>query len=231
MILAGQRTSAPSPSSTAPGCSTATVASGSCNDITADLAHLNRSSSQRYGPRERRISVAPGNRPTRVDGRLWTGGAADGRVGPSSRDGPPLGPERNHAVAVAGLAVMASAGVGWWLRCGLLGPAGSRWQAAGRQDPYLQVAADEGRWTIRRLDTPTHPDRPAVVPAEKVLAEQGRAHVGCWQGHRVRCLGQRNYLRDPRRAAVVHTSTSSPASPPTPPSPQISCLTGSQGGP
>src|SRR5512132_1904080 len=175
--------------------------------------------------------VAPVNRPTRVDGRLWTGGAADGRVGSSSRDGPPLGPERNHAVAVAGLAVMAGAGCG--IVAELWTPRACWHPVAGRrpgQDPYLHVAADEGRWTMRRLDTLTRTGKPLCRPRRSWLS-RAEPHVGCWQGHRARYLGQRNHLRDPRRAAVVHTSTSSPASPPTPPSPQLSCLTGSQGGP
>lgn len=197
----------------------------------ADLAHLNRSSSQRCGPLERHISVAPENRPTRVDGRLWTGGAADGRVGPSSRDGPPLGPERSHAVAVAGLAVMAGAGCG--MVAELWSPRACWHPVAGRrpgQDPYLQVAADEERWTMRRWDATTRTGKPLCRPRRSWLSRAepmsaaGRAIAPATSASATTCAiraGPR-WSTPPRHRPPAHQP---------PPSPQISCLTGSQGGP
>jgi hypothetical protein len=48
---------------------------------------------------------------------------------------------------------------------------------------------------------------------ERAAVEYTLTHIGRWQGHRVRYLGQRKNLFDLRRCAVMTTCTSSPASP------------------
>jgi transposase len=48
---------------------------------------------------------------------------------------------------------------------------------------------------------------------ERAAVEYTLTHIGRWQGHRVRYLGQRKNLLDLRRCAVMTTCTSSPASP------------------